>query len=119
MTDKEKMTAVVKALDAKKGADIAVIDVEEKTIIATYFVICSAGSEPQLRSLADAAEDKMAERCVDTLRAEGKPESGWLLLDFGGVVLHVFTEKNRVFYDLERLWSDAPRVDISSLLTED
>ncbi len=118
MNEKEKMTELVKILDAKKAGDISVIRVEEKTIIAEYFVICTAGSLTQLRALADEVRDKMAEKGEYPLKVEGKNESGWILLDFGGVILHVFTAKTREFYDLERLWNDAPAVDIGGLLTE-
>lgn len=119
MNDREKMTELVKILDAKKAGDISVIEVEEKTIIAAYFVICTAGSMTQLRALADEVQEKMAEKGELPLRVEGKNESGWLLADFGGVILHIFTAQTREFYDLERLWTDAPAVDINGLLTED
>lgn len=119
MNDREKMTELVKILDAKKAGNISVIEVEEKTIIASYFVICTAGSLTQLKSLADEVQERMAEKGEFPLKVEGKNESGWLLADFGGVILHIFTAQMREFYDLERLWNDAPTVDISGLITED
>lgn len=118
MNEKDKMTELVKILDAKKAADICALRVEDKTIIAEYFVICTAGSLTQLRALADEVQDKMAEKGEYPLKIEGKNESGWILVDFGGVILHIFTAKMREFYDLERLWSEAPAVDIGGLLTE-
>lgn len=119
MNDKEKMAELVKILDAKKAGNISAIYIEEKTIIASYFVICTAGSLTQLKALADEVEEKMAEKGEPALKIEGRGDSGWLLVDFGGVVLHIFTSQTREFYDLERLWNDAPSVDISELLTED
>lgn len=119
MTDNEKMTNLVKILDAKKAGRITAINVGENTIIATYFVICTAGSSSQLNALADEAQSKMAELGAETVKAEGKSEGGWVLVDFGGVILHIFSAQMREFYDLERLWLDAETVDIKNLLTED
>ncbi len=119
MNNEEKMAAAVKILDAKKAGRLSVIKVEDKTIIASYFVICTATSPAQQRALADELEIKMAALGEDLLRVEGKNESGWLLMDFGGIIVHIFTAQQREFYDLERLWNDAPEVDISGLLTED
>ena len=117
MNDKEKMTELVRILDAKKARDIAVIDVEDGTIIAAYFVIATGGSLTQLNALSDEAQDVMAEKGAPAVKVEGRG-GGWILIDFGGVILHLFTAQTREFYDLERLWSEAPAVDISNLLTE-
>ncbi len=119
MNDREKLASLVKILDAKKAGDISVIRVEESTIIASYFIICTAGSLTQLKALADEADEKMSELGEPPRKIEGKNESGWILCDFGGVILHIFTAQNREFYDLERLWSEAERVDISEFLTKD
>ena len=118
-SDKEKMAALVKILDAKKAGKISAIYVEDNTIIASYFVICTANSLTQIKALADEACEKMAEAGEFPRKVEGRSESGWVLLDFEGVIVHIFTAQTREFYDLERLWVDAPAVDISSLLTED
>lgn len=119
MSDREKMIELVKALDAKKARDIAVIDVEEGTIIASYFVIATGGSLTQLNALSDEAQDVMAQKGSPAVKVEGRNGGGWILLDFAGVILHLFTAQNREFYDLERLWSESPKVDISELLKED
>ncbi len=118
MNDREKMTELVKILDSKKARDIAVIDVEQSTIIAAYFVIATGGSLTQLGALADEAQGVMAEKGAPPVKLEGKGGGGWILIDFGGVILHLFTSQMREFYDLERLWSEAPSVDISGLLTD-
>ena len=118
MNDKEKMIELVKALDAKKARDIAVIDVEAGTIIAAYFVIATGGSLTQLNALSDEAQDVMAKKGSPAVKVEGRGDGGWILVDFGGVILHLFTSQTREFYDLERLWNEAPIVDISELLTE-
>lgn len=118
MNDREKMTELVKILDAKKASRIAAIDVESGTIIASYFVIADGGSLTQLNALADEAAEKMAEKGASPVKTEGKNGGGWILMDFGGVILHLFTPQMREFYDLERLWTEAPAVDISGLLTD-
>ena len=118
MNDKEKMTELVKIMDAKKARDIAVIDVESGTIIASYFVIATGGSLTQLNALSDEAQDVMAQKGSPAVKVEGRGDGGWILVDFGGVILHLFTAQTREFYDLERLWNEAPKVDISELLTE-
>ncbi len=118
MNEKEKMAMLVRLLDAKKAGSIAVVDVEASTIIASYFVIASGTGLSQLSALADEAAEKMAAAGAPAVRTEGRG-GGWILMDFGGVILHLFTTQMRDFYDLERLWSDAPHVDISGLLTDD
>ena len=118
MNDREKMTELVKILDAKKARDIVVVEVEQSTIIASYFVIATGGSLTQLGALSDETQDVMAQKGEPAVKVEGKGGGGWILIDFGGVILHLFTAQMREFYDLERLWSDSPTVDISALLTE-
>ncbi len=119
MNDKEKMTELVKILNAKKAGRIAAVDVESSTIIASYFVIATGSGLTQLNALANEAGEKMALIGAPPVKIEGKNGGGWILMDFGGVILHLFTAQMREFYDLERLWTEAEQVDISSLLTED
>lgn len=119
MTDREKLAAIVRIIDGKKAKNIAALDVEEKTIIAAYFVICTAANAPQMKAIADEAAEQMAALGCDAPRIEGKSESGWILADFGGIILHIFTSRAREFYDLERLWTEAPRVDISEFISAD
>ncbi|NLL39063.1 MAG: ribosome silencing factor [Clostridiales bacterium] len=110
------MEVLVKVLDSKKARDICVLKTDEITILADYFIICTANSTTHIKTLADEASKSMAEKDEPPLRTEGVRSGGWVLIDFASVVLHIFLDETRKFYDLERLWSDAARVDISELI---
>ncbi len=102
--------AAARGCASKKATDIVVLDVREITSIADYFVICSAGSERQARAIADDLRVSMRNEGIRQLGLEGASEGKWTLQDFGDVVVHVFHESQREFYDLEGLWADAKRV---------
>ena len=106
---------IVKALDDKKGNDIQVIKIEELTIVADYFVIATANSNTHVRALADEVEYQLEEVGVPTEHVEGRA-TGWVLLEYPGVVVHVFLEEVRNYYNLERLWEDGAKLDVSELL---
>ncbi len=100
--------AAKKAFDEKQGMDITVMSVAAQTSLADYFVICSAGSPSQLGALADNAEYVIfKELGLHPLHVEGSEGSPWILMDYGSVVLHIFTRDGREFYKLEKLWKDA------------
>jgi ribosome-associated protein len=105
----------VRAAADKKARDLVVMDVGEFLSITDYFVICSGSSDRQVRTIADEVEAKLKEAGVRPLRTEGAVEGGWLLLDYGVFVMHVFTDEMRAYYELERLWKDAPRPDLPEL----
>ena len=107
----------VKALDSKKAKDIEAIKIGDLTIVADYFIIASATSSTQVKALADEVEFKLSEAGIEPDHIEGRA-TGWILLDYGSVVVHVFYEETRRFYDLERHWSDGQHLDISDLLIE-
>ena len=96
-----------------KADDILAYDVQGLTLIADSFVICSARSEPQMKAIANGVRDGMKEVGVRALHTEGTPQDGWLVLDFGDVIFHVFRTEARKFYDLDGLWADAPRIDLN------
>jgi len=106
----------VSAAADKKARDLLVIDVGDLLSITDYFVICSGASDRQVRTIADEIEAKLKEAGVRPLRTEGGLDSGWLLLDYGVFVVHVFTEEMRKYYELERLWKDAPRPELPELV---
>lgn len=106
MQSKELALAAARALDDKKGIDIMVLDVQHLTIIADYFVIASGRSGNQVRSLVDEVDDKLSEQGVEPRRREGVNEGRWAVLDYGTVLVHVFHEQEREYYNLERLWMD-------------
>ncbi len=118
LSTKEVMEMIVKALDSKKGRDISVLKTEKVTIIADYFIICTATSTTHIKTLSDEAGKILSEAGEPPLRVEGYRAGGWVLMDFGCCVVHLFLDEMRKFYDLERLWSDAEKVDISRLVTE-
>ncbi|NLL06347.1 MAG: ribosome silencing factor [Clostridiaceae bacterium] len=97
---------IVQILEDKKAKEVKCINISEVTVIADYFVICSGTSIPHIKALADEIEIKMEEIDVELLRKEGYNSARWILLDYNSVVVHIFHEEDREFYNLERLWSD-------------
>lgn len=118
MTDIEVMETAVKALDSKKGRKINVLKVDDLTILGNYFVICSATSTTQVKALADEVEFKLGEKGVQPKNIEGYQSKTWIVLDYIDVIVHVFMEDQRDFYQLEHLWADGTPVDISHLVTD-
>ncbi len=102
----------VMAAEDKKAFDITVFDIREVSNIADYFVICSGRSKAHTQAVAENIQDKLEEAGICSLRREGFREGRWVLLDYGDVVVHVFQEAERRFYNLERLWGDAQVVGI-------
>lgn len=102
---------IAKAADDKKAKDIVILDMRGVTIITDYFIICHGTSTTQTRAIAEAVEQKMAEQGMRVLRREGATEGNWILLDYGHYVVHIFTEQERDFYGLERLWGDAKQIE--------
>ena len=116
---KEIIAVAVKALSDKKGRDLKVLDTAGQTTLAEYFIICSGTSNTQVRALAEAVEEALSRAGEEPHHIEGHRGGQWTLLDYSAVVVHIFTEEGREFYDLERLWSDAAPVDVSEYLTAD
>ena len=118
MNSLEKVKESVKILDSKKGYDIDVIEIGDVTAITDYFVICTGNSEPQLKALADEVEYQMKERGVPVGHIEGYATASWILLDYSDVIVHIFHKESRMYYSLERLWTDAKKVDVSEWISE-
>ena len=116
MTSYEMAIALAKALDGKKGQDIKVLKTEELTTLADYFVLCTATSSTQVKAMSDACEEAMEKNGEQVHHMEGHRGGTWLLMDFSSVVVHVFTDEARKFYDLERLWGDAQEIDLAQAL---
>jgi ribosome-associated protein len=110
---KEMALIAAKALDAKKGKDIKVLQIDKITTLADYFVICTATSSTQIKALGDAVEAALEELGEQKIHREGHRSGSWVLLDYGCVVIHLFMEEARQFYNLERLWADAEEIDLS------
>ncbi len=94
----------------KKASDVLLLDIGELTTIADYFVICNGNNTRQIQAISDAIEDELKKQGARMLHREGIAESGWLILDFGDVIVHIFGPKEREYYRLERLWSEAKTV---------
>ena len=119
LTPKEIAYEATKALDSKKGLDIQVLRVDRVTSLADYFIICTGTSNTHVRTLCDCAEYTLEQLGETMLGREGHRGNSWELLDYGSLVVHVFTQEAREFYSLERLWADAEQVDISSIVIEE
>ena len=109
------LSQAVKLLDKKMAIDMVCLDVSDLTILSHYFVICTGGSTSQINALCDELREKMAPYI---LKVEGKEESGWVIIQLDGVMVHVFSRQMRDYYSLEHLWEDTVKIDISKLLEE-
>ena len=109
----------VNALNEKKASDIRTIHIEKLTSMASYLVICNGTSSTQVRTLADICEYKLKEAGIAIHHREGTAESGWILLDYGDMIVSVYNKEARAFYDLERFWKDGVDIDIKELIDEE
>lgn len=112
---KEMVKTAVAALQDKKGEDIRVIDISGITVIADYFIIASGSNPNQVQALVDNVEEQMYKAGYDDPRVEGYNTASWVLLDYNDVIVHVFSQDDRLFYDLERIWRDGKEIDVDSL----
>lgn len=111
MTNKEIAVKTAKLLDEKKAIDVVIIDVSQKSSFADYLVIGTGNSERQVRGLISEVEDKLAEDAVYSKNAEGRAPSGWVLLDYGDIIVNVFSPDMRERYNLDKVWGDCPLVE--------
>lgn len=118
LTAKEVAYEVTKALDEKKGQDIKLLRINDVSSLADYFLICTGTSNTHVKTLCDYAEYAMEQLGENMLGREGHRGNTWELLDYGAVVVHVFTEEAREFYNLERLWGDAEVIDLKDIISE-
>lgn len=115
MDSKGLLKDIVAALEDKKGENIRVLDISKISILADYFVIVSGSNVSQVKALADAVEERMKMQRIEPKSIEGYRGAGWILMDYQDLVVHIFNEEERAFYDLERLWRDALIVEKDSL----
>ena len=114
----EKMMAQIacKAIDVKKGQDIKIIDIHNVSVIADYFVIASGTNSNQVQAIVDNVEEQLGRAGFEAKQIEGNRNSSWILMDYGDVIVHVFDEENRLFYDLERIWRDGKVLEMDAFL---
>lgn len=113
----ELLKNIVTTLDNKKASDIKALEITDLTVVADYFIIATGTSGTHIRALADEVEDAMTKLGVEPNHVEGK-STGWILLDYGTAVVHLFTADQREHFNLERLWADANDLDLSAYITE-
>lgn len=104
-----------KAIEDKKGEDIRVIDISQISVLADYFIISNGCNESQVRAMVDNVEEEMFKAGYEVKQREGYGSGGWVLLDFGDIIVHVFDKENRLFYDLERIWRDGKQINVEEL----
>ncbi len=109
---KEMTSLAIKALEDKKGNDIRVIDIQDVSIIADYFIIASGSNRNQVQTMADNVEEVLGRAGYEPRQMEGYGTATWILMDYNDIIVHIFSEEDRLFYDLERIWRDGKSVGI-------
>ncbi|MEI3266498.1 ribosome silencing factor [Frisingicoccus sp.] len=113
MNNSKEMTSLaIKALEDKKGNDIRVIDIQDISIIADYFIIASGSNRNQVQTMADYVEEVLGRSGYEPKQLEGYGTATWILMDYNDIIVHIFSEEDRLFYDLERIWRDGKSVSI-------
>lgn len=113
MTDsRAALKTAINALEDKKGENIKVIDISHISVMADYFVIASGKNLNQIKAMADEVEDKLSKIGVEPRQIEGANSSGWILMDYHDFIIHIFNEDMRLYYDIERIWSDGKPVEL-------
>lgn len=108
---RSEIRLAVEAAQDKHAVDITVLKLADKGAFAEYFLLCSGQSQPQIKAIGEAIEERLAEQGVRLAHREGKSGAEWMLLDYGDFIVHIFSERARHYYDLERLWRTAERID--------
>ncbi|MCL2874383.1 MAG: ribosome silencing factor [Defluviitaleaceae bacterium] len=109
---KEALKVAYKALDDKFGNDIVVLNISEKSILTDYFIIADGTNASQIKAMADEVNEKLGKFGLRINQSEGRDNAEWILLDYGDIIIHIFDKANRDFYDIERIWSDAEKVEL-------
>lgn len=115
MKSNDMAKLAVAALEDHKAEDISVIDIREVSPIADYFIIASGNNQNQLQAMQDAADEALYKAGIKVQQVEGNQNSTWILMDYNDIIIHIFSKEDRLFYDLERIWRDGKKIDISEL----
>lgn len=118
MENENIIKTALTALDSKKALDLTLIRVDDLTVVTEYFIIASATSSTHVRALADEVEDALTKAGIEPKSVEGKA-TGWILLDYGSVIIHTFTKDTREFYNLERIWNDGEKIDVEKYINKE
>ncbi len=118
MNERQLLETAVKAADDKRAEEIVVLNMKGISLVADYFIICHGNSDKQVQAIAKEMKDKVLELGSDVKRIEGYDEAKWILVDLGDVIAHIFHRDERGYYNLERLWGDAPLENIQSVLSQ-
>lgn len=108
----EMAKIAIKALEEKKGMDIKVLNIEEVSVIADYFIIASGSNRNQVQAMADSVEEDLGKAGYHARQVEGYSTANWILQDYQDIIVHIFNEEDRLFYDLERIWKDGKEVEL-------
>lgn len=115
MTSREYCKLAVAALEDRKAEDVKVIDIQEISPIADYFIIANGTNQNQIQAMRDAADEALYKAGLKVKQVEGNQNSTWILMDYGDVIIHIFSKEDRLFYDLERIWRDGKMIDTATL----
>ncbi len=113
--DKDVIKRIVEFLEDRKSEDIVVLDLRELANIADYFIIATGANKPHLKALYDGLQRLFKDAGFKGYHKTGVPDSGWMIMDYHGVMVHVFERELREFYDLEQLWKDAPKINVQEI----
>lgn len=115
MTSSEFCKIAVAALEDRKAEDVRIIDIRDVSPVADFFVIANGTNQNQLQAMRDACEEALYRAGLKAKQIEGNSGSTWLLMDYGDIIVHIFSKEDRLFYDLERVWRDGKVVDVNEL----
>ncbi|KMM37605.1 ribosome silencing factor [Guptibacillus hwajinpoensis] len=116
MNEKQTINLAAKAADDKRAEDIVALNMNGISLIADYFLICHGNSEKQVQAIAKEVKDQALEQGMDIKRLEGYDQARWVLVDLGSVIVHIFHKDERNYYNLEKLWGDAPHLSLNEIL---
>ena len=114
MDNRQLIKLIYNAIDDRKGENIKLLDISEVSVMADYFVIASGNNKNQVQAIADSVNEAMIANKVELKATEGYNTAGWILMDYGDVIVHIFSKEERLFYDLERIWRDGKPIEIEA-----
>lgn len=115
MTSREMAKTAIAGLENKKATNIKIIDITKISVMADYFVIASGSNRNQIQAMADSVEEKLHENGIHPRQIEGYQTANWILMDFNDIIIHIFNEEDRLFYNLEKIWLDGKVIEAAEL----